>query len=210
MRSTFGGHDIPALQKGDGWLAWESPLRSDRQTKADRIRALAKEGHSYVEISRRVGVRYQHVWNVLGPKGPKRPKPVNVATPREFHSEFLLRAGFEDLGEWALTDDGRISPPPAPAGPGVYAFELDHVVVYVGLAQRGLRQRLAQYRTPGKDQSTNKKIKRLIQESLAGEHHVTVLVARPGGTQWNGLPVIIAPGLEAGLIKMIRPKWNRR
>ncbi len=32
--------------------------------------------------------------------------------------------------------------------------------------------------------------------------------ARPEPQQWNGLPVNTSAGLEAGLIRLIRPEWN--
>jgi AbrB family looped-hinge helix DNA binding protein len=35
------------------------------QTKSDRIRTLAAQGMGYSDIARKLGVRYQHVWNVL-------------------------------------------------------------------------------------------------------------------------------------------------
>jgi len=201
---------MPPLQKGDERLVWESLLSRDLQTKADKIRAIAKAGHSYAEISGILGIPYQHVWNVLGPKGAKRPKPVSAPSRKEFRSEPLLRAGFRYVGEWTLSDGGEISPPRASDEPGVYAFVLDDVVVYIGLASRGLQGRLAQYIKPGRTQSTNIRIKSLIRDSLAGKRHVGVVVATPEPLKWHGLPVSTAAGLEAGLIQTIQPKWNMR
>jgi hypothetical protein len=37
---------------------------------------------------------------------------------------------------------------------------------------------------------------------------VKVLVATPEPSEWNGLPVKTAAGLEAGLIERIGPIWN--
>lgn len=31
----------------------------------------------------------------------------------------------------------------------------------------------------------------------------------PPALEWNGLPIVTAAGLEAGLIKMIQPPWNK-
>lgn len=51
-------------------------------------------------------------------------------------------------------------------------------------------------------------MKELIVRALADGQQVKVLVATPELLEWNGLPVITAAGLEAGLIQMIRPAWN--
>ena len=40
--------------------------------------------------------------------------------------------------------------------------------------------------------------------------NVRVLFAMPENSEWNGLPVVIAEGLEVGLIESIRPSWNKR
>jgi len=196
-------------------------LVRDVPTTSDRIRALAKAGHSRVEISKLLGKSYQHVRKVLLDAGitgglvrqKKASQPSTAAStvpPRKFRSEFLLRGGFQDIGEWTLTDDRAISPPRAPAEPGVYAFVLDDVVVYIGSTLDTLQGRLTQYAKPGNSQETNKRLKGLICDSLKNGRDVGVLVATPGSCQWNGLPVMIAPGLEAGLIQRIRPKWNIR
>ena len=48
-------------------------------TKSDRIRALDRAGYSRSEIAKYLGIRYQHVWNVLAqPSAGKVPEPVTV------------------------------------------------------------------------------------------------------------------------------------
>jgi len=47
----------------------------------------------------------------------------------------------------------------APARPGVYAFLVDDVVVYVGLAQRGFRMRMGHYRRGHARQRTSARVK---------------------------------------------------
>lgn len=51
------------------WVAGHPPPMEEivvgMKTKAEKIRALAREGHERAEIARFLGVRYQHVYNVL-------------------------------------------------------------------------------------------------------------------------------------------------
>ena len=49
-------------------------------------------------------------------------------------------------------------------------------------------------------------MKDLIIATLRDGGKVEVLIARPEPTEWKVLPVLTAPSLEAGLIRMIRPK----
>jgi hypothetical protein len=47
-----------------------------------------------------------------------------------------------------------------------------------------------------------------IASTPAAAKRVKVLVATPEPSEWNGLPVNTAAGLEAGLIERIGPIWN--
>jgi len=191
-------------------------------TTADKIRALAKASYDRTEISQILGVRYQHVRNVLLRSGitgglrrqvdvEREPVTVDAAPPtREDTSwEALTQAGFKQLGEWtrdsgsAISFDGQ-----APTSPGVYAFVVDDVVVYVGLTLNGLRGRFDQYRRGHKGQRTSARINGLIDRTLAKGKRVIVLAATPEPLGWQDLPVNTAAGLEAGLIEMIQPPWN--
>ncbi len=50
-----------------------------RSTKSDKIRALDGAGYSRSEIANYLGIRYQHVWNVLAQStAGKVPEPVTV------------------------------------------------------------------------------------------------------------------------------------
>jgi hypothetical protein len=40
--------------------------------------------------------------------------------------------------------------------------------------------------------------------------HVQVWIATPEPGEWNGLTIYTEFGIEAGLIKQARPKWNIR
>jgi hypothetical protein len=194
------------------------------QTTADKIRALAAAGYDRVEIAKILSIRYQHVRNVLLRSGiagglrreaeaEREPVEVDAApAPREDTSWTVLTgAGFQFLGEWShdpaslLKLDAR-----APAAPGVYAFVVDDIVVYVGLTLSGLKTRFDQYRRGHKGQRTSSRIHERIAQSLREGKKVMVLVATPEPTEWRDLPVNTAAGLEAGLIEMIRPSWNIR
>jgi hypothetical protein len=195
------------------------------QTTADKIRALANAGYDRTEISKILGIRYQHVRNVLlrsGITGGLRREaeaerePVEVVAapaPREDTSwEVLTEGGFQLLGEWTRDPESIIKlDAKAPNKPGVYAFVVDDIVVYVGLTLSGLKTRLDQYRRGHKSQATSSRIHERIAQTLGAGKQVKVLVATPEPSEWgNNLPVNTAAGLEAGLIEMIRPAWNIR
>jgi hypothetical protein len=193
------------------------------RTTSDKIRALARADYSRTEISEVLDIRYQHVRNVLVAAGIvgglkrdiefERP-PMSVAvdpTPREpTPSSVLLSGGFRLLGEWLPSEDGEFElSAKAPIDAGVYAFVVDDCVRYVGLTQRGLRTRMDHYRRGNAAQKTSARVKKLISAALAEGKPVQVFIAIPDGAQsWNGLPVNVAAGLEAGLIRMIQPIWN--
>jgi hypothetical protein len=197
-------------------------VTSDLGTTSAKIRALASAGYDRTEISRFLGIRYQHVRKVLLDagiaSGLRRPvdaerEPITVdADPKQLEptpASVLSGAGFLPIGEWIRTSDGELKlDAKPPIEPGVYAFVVDDVVVYVGLTSNGLKARLDQYRLGHKGQRTNARVKQLITESLSKGQQVAVFVAMPTPTEWNGLPVNTAAGLEAGLIQMARPVWN--
>jgi hypothetical protein len=94
--------------------------------------------------------------------------------------------------------------------PGVYAFVVDDIVVYVGLTLSALKTRLDKYRRRHKSQKTSSRINGRISQTLSEGKKVKVLVATPEPSEWQELPVNTAAGLEAGLLEMIRPSWNIR
>ncbi|MGJ0509176.1 MAG: GIY-YIG nuclease family protein [Methylocystis sp.] len=193
------------------------------ETTSDKIRALARAGYLRSEISKFLDIRYQHVRKVLLDAGIEgglkrnvqfeRP-PVEIESVPEVQGptswDALIQGGFQDLGEWLPSDDGEFElSAQAPTAPGVYAFVVDGWVRYVGLSQTGLRTRMSHYRRGHVRQKTSARVKGLIKAALAEGKQVKVLIAVPEeGSQWNGLPINIAAGLEAGLIRMIRPEWN--
>jgi hypothetical protein len=194
------------------------------QTTADKIRALGNAGYDRVKIANHLDIRYQHVRNVLLRSGmsgglrreveaEREPVEVDAAPPaREDTSWTVLKdAGFQLLGEWTHDPESLLRlDADAPNEPGVYAFVVDDIVVYVGLTLSGLKTRLDQYRRGHKGQKTSSRINGRISETLRGGKKVKVLVATPEPSEWQELPVNTAAGLEAGLIEMIRPSWNIR
>lgn len=198
-------------------------------TKADQIRALARTGYLRTEIAAQLGIRYQHVRQVLersgidlgrkqrtdasGPEirslAKERPKPEAAIANEPIPASRLIEAGFIRIGQWTSISDEAFEPDCiVPADAGVYAFVVDGIIRYVGLTQRGLRGRMAHYVRGHARQRTSARIKGLILTALNAGSRVEILIATPEETTWNGLPVLTAPGLEAGLIRMIRPDWN--
>lgn len=191
-------------------------------TKSDKIRALGRAGHKRTEISRLLGIRYQHVRKVLLQAGittglqndveiEREPLAVHApaAPTRAISVDALEASGFELAGEWVANPSGGIQMTmPAPTAPGVYVFVVDGTIAYVGLSNSGLRKRMDQYRRGHAGQRTSSRVKALISDALASDHQVQVFIAMPDEQHWNTLPINTAAGLEAGLIQAIRPGWN--
>ena len=190
-------------------------------TKADKIRALANAGYLRTEISKFLGIKYQHVRHVLvrsgfegglqSGRGDDRsvvpPQPMqNLPEPTSW--EVLLRAGFQFAGKWELVDGELNLDASIPSESGVYAFVLDDFIVYIGLTLTGLRTRMSHYRRGHARQRTSARVKNLIVEALQSGKRVKILTAMPEPLNWNDLPVDTAAGLEAGLIREFRPAWN--
>jgi hypothetical protein len=191
-------------------------------TKSDKIRALAQAAYDRAEISNILGIRYQHVRNVLLQSGftgglrrsaEAEREPVEIdatPAPREDTSwTILTESGFQYLGDWTLDPESALRlEAKAPSAPGVYSFVVDDIVVYVGLTLNSLRTRFDQYRYGHEGQKTSARINDRIAQTLQAGKPVKVLIPTPEPMEWQNLPVNTAAGLEAGLIAMIRPFWN--
>ncbi len=192
----------------------------DMRTTSDKIRALATAGYLRSEISSILGIRYQHVRNVLLKSGinigllPKSqtqslPSPIQVKPNVSISPDLLLRSGFVEIGTWVQTEDGGVAlDGRASSDPGVYIFLIGDKVVYVGLTVRSLQGRMNQYRRGDPRQRTSARIKGRIKATLAEGASVKVFTAQPEPSEWNGLPIHTAAGLEYGLIQALRPSWN--
>ena len=125
----------------------------------------------------------------------------------------LAKGGFIQIGQWEIDSEtgeafiaGDIS-----KEPGVYAHLLNGRVVYVGSAQRGLRGRMRRYAT-SKTMRTSQRVREAAAEALRDGAVIEVWAHTPSGVpHWlDGLPIDLVTGLEDGLIKHLRPEWNRR
>jgi hypothetical protein len=191
-------------------------------TKADKIRALAKAGYLRTEIADFLGIRYQHVRHVLERSGidagrvrgtervPQRPIPIPAGPSPTVHPDVLLNAGFRVAGQWKRTPDGIEVDGDPPKQPGVYAFVLNDVLMYIGVTLSSLRGRMAQYRRAHPGQRTSFRVNGLIKTALDDGKSVTILIATPEPGRWSGLTVNTAAGLEVGLIQDFRPQWNKQ
>ncbi len=132
-------------------------------------------------------------------------------TERTLSAKHLLAAGFKEVGEWELNEARDLTHAiDLPRTPGVYAFAINGIVQYVGLASKSLHQRLGFYRKPGPSQRTNIRLNEVIRGHLGEGRTVQVLIGHPPDHEWNGLKISGAEGLEAGLISEFYLPWNVR
>jgi hypothetical protein len=132
-------------------------------------------------------------------------------TDRSLTVERLLAGGFEAVGDWRPSASGGIAlNGAAPAAKGVYAFAVNGVVRYVGVASSSVEKRLYFYAKPGPTQRTNLRLNLLITEVLASGAEIDVFAATPPDFEWNGWTLCGAQGLEAGLISKFHLPWNVR
>lgn len=180
---------------------------------------MAQRGMTRGEIAKVLGVRYQLVRQVFlrygiegGLRSSNEKNNISAAAPKnnaeKISWEFLLKAGFQYIGEWFLREDAIYLDGDAFRNSGVYAMTLNDNIVYIGLSLSGLHKRMKNYESGYTAQRTSARIKSLIIDSLREGHRVKVLMIAPAVTQWNGLPINTAAGLEAGLIEMLKPVWN--
>jgi hypothetical protein len=196
--------------------------RFGQVTVADDIRSMACDGVSVAEIARRLGIRYQHAYNVLkaggslpasrlGMTGGETPARALVAPKPPLPVEELVGGGFQLSGRWILSEGGGLAIDRLlPKAVGVYAFARAGIVLYVGVATMGLAKRLYFYGKPGVTQRTSQRINGIIKSELLTAPFVEIYTAMPADFEWNGLPVHGSAGLELGLIKKFALPWNMR
>lgn len=195
---------------------------------SENIRGLAREGLDTAEIARRLGIRYQHAYNVLKADGalvaaskalsetPERAAIVPIPQKPLLTADILTAGGFTLAGRWVLSSAGDLQLDqlvPKAIGPkaiGVYAFAKDGIVLYVGVATMGLAERLYFYGKPGATQRTSQRLNGVIKNELLTALAIDIYTAAPPDLEWNGLPVHGSAGLELGLIKKFALPWNMR
>ena len=144
-----------------------------------------------------------------------KPRQENASKTRtsriEIRAATLIECGFHSCGQWELRPEGGIRfIGDLPKDPGVYAHAVNGEVMYIGVATMGLKKRIYFYGKPGATQRTSIRVNDLIAKELNQGRRVDLLVVVPGETEWNGLPVDLASGLECGLIQKYLPPWNMR
>jgi hypothetical protein len=122
----------------------------------------------------------------------------------------LKEGGFTEAGCWHVDDGGALVILDLPAKAGVYAFAIDGVAQYVGIASKSLFQRLRFYARPGTTQRTSQRLNQQIIELCGSGAQIDVLIAFPSDLEWGGFVVKGAEGLEAGIIASYDLPWNIR
>lgn len=192
-------------------------------TIAENIRTLADQDLDVADIARRLGIRYQHAYGVLKRSGAlpqrhsvetrrvKTADSVKIRTKPSLFVDRLIRSDFAFAGHWILTDGGELAlDRPVSRTVGVYAFAIDRVVVYVGVATNGIARRLRFYAKPGSTQRTSLRLNQLMRSELATRPCLDIYIAMPNDLEWNELPVHGSAGLELGLIRAYALPWNIR
>jgi hypothetical protein len=187
-------------------------------TISDSIRKLASEGCETAEIARRLGIRYQHAYNVLKTSSPKArsstesaKNPNSLLAKPALSVETLKAAGFVLSSRWLLSPENELAiETPLPKDVGVYAFVRGSIACYVGVATMGLAKRLYFYAKPGVTQRTSVRLNQILKGELVASPSIEIYTATPSDLEWNGLPVHGSAGLELGLIKKYDLPWNLR
>jgi hypothetical protein len=150
---------------------------------------------------------------IMPPTARDAPKTIAPPLPAKpiLTAQALLAGGFELTSRGVLTEDGRLGlESPLPSQPGVYAFVMKGLAVYVGIAASGLANRLKFYVRPGVTQRTSQRVNARLIEELKTVGFIDILTARPPDASWNGWPINAAAGLEVGLIANYDVPWNMR
>lgn len=128
----------------------------------------------------------------------------------------LRKGGFRlDLPWPADTDSYRRFLDKVPDTPGVYAIVVGNRVCYIGKAQeQGIRNRLKKYTTAKKWGSTAETVRAGVENELNAGNEVRVFLlepeTRPHWLRDPHLPINLIEGIEAGLIQVLQPAWNKR
>lgn len=77
-------------------------------TVSENVRLLARDGLSVSEIAQRLGIRYQHAYNVLRQSGQiKRSDAREPKAKPALSVAHIVDSGFTLAARWRLSDDGQ-------------------------------------------------------------------------------------------------------
>jgi hypothetical protein len=142
-----------------------------------------------------------------------------IMTALDVHA--LTELGFREIGHWQsgavpgvlsylleerpdLGKGGVLDKPQA-----LYAFVSQARVLYIGKTARTIRQRLMGYCRPGTTQRTNVRCNKFIQECIARNEQIDILIFRTGAKlKYGNFDLNVAAGLEDALITSFCPPWN--
>lgn len=123
----------------------------------------------------------------------------------------LLDGQFSHIGCWQLDESASLMlAGTAPDVPGVYAFAMNGLAQYIGVASTSLAKRLYFYRKPGPTQKTNIRMNSVLCEAIASGRGVDIFIATPPTLEWSGWRLSGPEGLEAGIIRNYDLPWNLR
>ena len=123
----------------------------------------------------------------------------------------LRTIGFAATGTWNLSGNSLTVElnELASARNVLYAFVVDHELMYIGKTVQSLRKRMAGYKNPGPTQSTNIRNNANIRDCLLSGKRVEILVLPDNGLlHYGGFHVNLAAGLEDSLVRELVPPWN--
>jgi hypothetical protein len=182
--------------------------------KSDKIRALHAEGMGTALIANKLGIRYQFAYNVIS-KSSGKPAKGGIQSPARTRkpvltTDRLISGGFKKLSCWKISGAKLALDTPLPKLPGVYAFAIDGVVQYVGVATTTLAKRCGFYIKPGPSQTTSQRLNTVLLDRLNQSHDVEVYGISVTNCAWNGWAIDGNLGLEGGLIANFDVPWNKR
>lgn len=125
----------------------------------------------------------------------------------------LIEIGFEAIGSWKLADNelslnlfkGQ------EFSPALYFFATEKDVLYVGKTAQTLKKRLYFYGKPASSQSTNIRLNALLKSRIKQGETITIFgYLHPQSVRIGRFELDYPAALENGIIRELKPIWNRR
>jgi hypothetical protein len=130
----------------------------------------------------------------------------------------LVRIGMEDVAQWMPdgkklrhVGDSVVHWRYLTAIPNsLYVFACDEEVLYIGKTTKTLSKRFTGYCDPGNGRAINWKCHQAIKRLLQKGKSVRILVLPQNfPLKWGDYPINLAAGLEASLVDVYQPEWNK-